>query len=74
MVTEVNHESEIKRLLIKLAGPQYIKKWFDDRCAAFGNLTPKEMLQQGKGQEIIDKLNVLYKRSDRSKIADLESP
>lgn len=67
-------ESEVKRLLIKLAGPQYIEKWLQERNIAFGNLTPKEMLQTGRGQEIIDKLNGLYKGTDRSKIADLEAP
>ena len=71
-----NPETEVKKLLIKVAGPAFIEKWLKQPCPIFGNITPKEMFEQGRGEEVLNKLKSVYKEKERHemRIADPEAP
>lgn len=71
-----NYETETKKLLIKVTGPAFVEKWLNQPCPAFGNITPREMFDNGKGEEVLNKLKSVYKDTERHelRIGDPEAP
>lgn len=59
---------EINKVLIKHGGPSFIQEWFRQPCHDFDGLSPEQMLEEGRGQEVLEKAKGLYKDKDRGNL------
>lgn len=55
-------EKEIKKLLNAEGGNHFFDAWVNQQCPSFNNKTPRELIDAGKGQIILDQLYRVLKQ------------
>lgn len=58
-------EREIKKVLIKVGTPRDIEAWFSRPCPTLDNKTPKQLVEEGQGQEVLKNAIGLYRDNER---------
>ena len=60
-----NIEGQIEEVLEKIGAGTVVQTWMNQPSPMFKNKTPRQMIDEDQGEEVLKKLNVLYNRKER---------